>query len=135
MFDKEVAIKHLGELTQEQEDLLEQASDGKMTERALFERLGVDKERFVSYVRALEERKEAAIFDQTVSEEELKAVSGGFTKLKDCAICEHRDIYDGKGFANCTDTVESGSWCMLNDACYYNSIIYDGMQNCKKAWE
>ena len=36
MFDKEVAIKHLGELTQEQEDLLEQASDGKMTERALF---------------------------------------------------------------------------------------------------
>ena len=52
MFDKEVAIKHLGELTQEQEDLLEQASDGKMTERALFERLGVDKERFVSYVRA-----------------------------------------------------------------------------------
>ena len=38
-------------------------------------------------------------------------------------------------FPNCAATVEDGSHCMDNDACFgVNAIKYFGMDDCTKAW-
>ncbi len=90
--------------------------------------------------------KEKEIFEQEPSEEELEAVGGGYSpcgrteenkmferiskKVKETAI----NIYEG-GFPNCAATVDDGSWCGSNDACYGDEVKYIGMKDCQKAWE
>ena len=92
---------------------------------------------------------EEAVFAQKVSDEELESINGGYCGMNGgdacqqaqyeynhnhCTDCQIRHIYEG-GFANCAATVEDGSWCNLNDACYtYNAIKYQGMTDCHKAW-
>ena len=88
--------------------------------------------------------KEKAVFEQEISPDDLDAVAGG-TEVVDpvwdnnCAKQHYRDIYEG-GFPNCANTVEDGSYCSTNDACYNDAIVYKGMKGCSfadchKAWE
>jgi hypothetical protein len=51
-----------------------------------------------------------------------------------CANFHHRPLYGGN-FPNCAATVEDGSWCERNDACYNEAVIYDGRTDCAKAWK
>ena len=53
---------------------------------------------------------------------------------KNCNVQFVRPIYGGNGFPNCAATVEDGSWCSTNDACYDVAIDYKGMRDCAKAW-
>lgn len=84
---------------------------------------------------------EKDVFNQNVSEEELKAAAGGNLQDDDCGEpqqvrCHHnftRDIYEG-GFPNCAATVEDGSWCGSNDACLMADVDYQNMNDCKIAW-
>jgi len=135
----------LGKLTEDQEKALESAAEGGLSEKELFPRLGVDEKLFGNYLRSL--RKDTSVFSQEVSPNELAAVSGGSAgSLNDgpeyhCTETLHRHIYiikrsDGTTFfPNCAATVEDGSWCSTNDACYEDAIWYVGMQSCPKAWE
>jgi hypothetical protein len=85
--------------------------------------------------------EEKKVFDQEVSLDELDAVAGGVShRPGDCASCNkctgwvYRDIYGDNGFPNCAATVESGSHCDDNDACWQLAIKYNGMNDCSKAW-
>ena len=77
---------------------------------------------------------------------ELDSVAGGFGRKADfaggsnteddinnCTRNHERNIYLG-GFPNCAATVEDGSWCATNDACYSGAVDYQGLIECKKAW-
>lgn len=81
------------------------------------------------------------ILKNELSEDELKNVSGGAcTYRKDddknnCVYGYFRDIYGGKGFPNCAQSVTDGSWCNDNDACHMNAVQYENMKDCSKAWE
>lgn len=99
--------------------------------------------------------KEAEVFDQELSMENLDAVAGGQTTSDDAEPCTNyanaphrrmdtdtsncvkyhqRQLYGGGGFPNCAATVEDGSWCKSSDACVNFAVDYKGMTNCKKAW-
>ena len=94
---------------------------------------------------------EKDILQQPLSEEEMGDVAGGFdVECKDltvtqttsldsdtsnCSQCYSRSIYGGNGFANCAATVEDGSWCSSNDACFADSVKYLNMKDCSKAWK
>ena len=54
---------------------------------------------------------------------------------ENCVKDHKRNIYGGNGFPNCAATVEDGSWCERNDACYNEAVIYDGRTDCAKAWK
>ncbi len=85
-----------------------------------------------------EKSKEANVFKQTVSEEELKAISGGdwLEEVNTCDDITIRNIYGGNGFPNCASTVEMDSWCLLSDACAGAAIIYwSDTHTCYKAYE
>jgi len=73
--------------------------------------------------------KEKKVFDQEISKDELESVSGGFWQSMDidCHI-------QNTGFPNCRATVEEGSWCETNDACYELEVNYFPLHECDKAW-
>lgn len=91
-------------------------------------------------------KKEEEVFAQSLNDEELESVNGGWNfcdeelgkgepkgPTQHCVQILYRNIYVG-GFANCAATVEDGSWCGNNDACYGNAVMYTNMKNCAKAW-
>ena len=137
-------------LTKEQQAFLEE-NYRKLKEKELFLKLSehgpeADEKAFAEYVSFLASKAETAVFGQNVSEEELAGTSGGICGLNgtDCGApsaeqIHHcitdwsRSIYDG-GFPNCAKSVEDGSWCGSNDACYIYDVQYYDMQGCKKAW-
>ena len=83
-----------------------------------------------------------AILEQEVSLDELEATAGGrdghLIQFDDdrnnCMRTYSRQIYGGSGFANCAAVVEDDSWCDTNDACYHESVKYEGMNDCARAW-
>jgi len=81
---------------------------------------------------------EDKVFGQDLSQKEMEQVSGGKMVDRDfngeCVSSHERWIQRG-GFPNCAATVEDGSWCDTNDACYSSAIAYFDMRSCKKAWE
>ena len=100
--------------------------------------------------------REAMIFNQELSVADLDVVAGGDHGLEgqscgqgasdlmggeedadkeNCTNHVKRLIYGGGGFANCGATVESGSWCKRNDACYTNAVEYSDTKSCAKAWQ
>lgn len=149
MFSKEKlaqAMGILGALTEEQKALLLEAAEKEIAEKDLFEKLGVEEKKLAEFLRAVSEDQEEAILAQEVSEEELKNVAGGGkcpTQAKtdvfganDCrSEGTTRWIYRRR-FPNCASSVEDGSWCGSNDACYsYSSVHYTGMDDCSRAWK
>ncbi len=86
--------------------------------------------------------KAKEVLDQEVSVDDLNAVSGGESANNGNCVQEYyRDIRPGgRGFPNCAATVEDGSHCGTNDACYNNAVVYTHMDkcsisDCKKAWK
>jgi predicted ribosomally synthesized peptide with nif11-like leader len=85
-----------------------------------------------------------------LSDDELDAVAGGRPMTRrssknkrtiwwdddpdNCTNNNMRNIYTG-GFPNCAATVEDGSHCGTNDACYTEAVDYEGMVDCAKAWK
>ena len=127
----------LGELTEEQKAVLTEALEKQIGDRELFEKLGdVDEGRLAQYLKAVAAEKENEVLVQELSLEELASVAGGGDP-SDVNCTTHvygRNIYYG-GFPNCAATVEDGSWCGQNDACYNISVIYKFMADCSKAWK
>ena len=85
--------------------------------------------------------KAKEILDQEIALDQLDAVAGGLGDESEdnCRRDHSRNIYGGKGFPNCANTVEDESWCYDNDACYGAAIAYTGMEgcggiDCHKAW-
>ena len=100
------------------------------------------------------EKKEQDILNQELSEDEMDTVAGGTDKCADgkfggCFMglgrrhsCDSeiyikygRPLYRPDGSLNCAATVEDGSWCGSNDACYDAEAVYLGMTDCRKAWK
>jgi hypothetical protein len=85
-----------------------------------------------------EKLNEEQVFKQEISDDELEAVSGGDAddeeNKENCIYHLWRNIYRN-GFPNCAATVEDESWCDKNDACYSQSIDYENMSKCTKAWK
>lgn len=130
----EQAMATLGNLTQEQKAALRQTLEKPISDKELFEKLGgVEEDRFAQYLKAVAE--EDKVLAQPLSPEELEAVSGGDRDddLTNCVRYSERNIYLG-GFPNCAATVEDGSWCDTNDACYHSMVGYYIMTECNKAW-
>ena len=46
-----------------------------------------------------------------------------------------RPLRNPDGSTNCAATVEDGSWCGSNDACYEDEVNYMGLNDCAKAWK
>ena len=138
-------------LTAEQQAFLEE-NFGKLNERDLFQKLSeigpkADESIFADCLKAIAEKAEAGVFSQKVSEEELAGTVGGLCgvnggscnapaeyKANHCNDMTIRHIYEG-AFANCAATVEDGSWCGSNDACYSVEVNYVDMKDCSKAWQ
>ena len=126
----------LGKLTDEQKAALTEALKKPISDRELFEKLGgVEEDRFAQYLKAVAAEKEDNVLSQELSPDELEAVSGGDqdADLKNCVRYSERNIYLG-GFPNCAATVEDGSWCDSNDACYHSMVGYYILTECNKAW-
>ena len=87
-----------------------------------------------------EKARDNEVFAQSVSLDDLDAVSGGGLWHDDdhdsnnCIQTSFRQIRGGNGFPNCAATVEDGSFCNYNDACIIDSIRYLGLKECGKAW-
>ena len=91
-----------------------------------------------------QEKKEKEIMNQEMSMDEMETVAGGtcYRKLgrKDSCFDEEsvkygRPIRKPDGSINCAATVEDGSHCGSNDACYSYDVVYLGMKHCEKAWK
>ncbi len=88
-----------------------------------------------------DKEREEKVFDQELSAEELNGVAGGSSDapyycsstITQCKINKDRNIYV-PSFPNCAATVEDGSWCDDNDACYDSAVKYHPLKNCSKAW-
>jgi len=93
--------------------------------------------------------QEAEVFDQKLSMDELDAAAGGKYSYvgqvlwgngepdadpNNCTEDHKRPMYGGGGFPNCAATVEDGSHCATNDACYSGAVSYQGLNDCAKAW-
>ena len=133
------AINELGELTEEQKAILEDAKENGTPEKELFEKLGVMDDSFGRFIK--EASRKDYILSRYVSEEELAEIIGG----KDRSVCEQSmdvncsashnyRIYDNQ-FPNCNSTVEDGSWCASSDACYADAIEYTDMKFCDRSWK
>ena len=136
-------------LTDAQKAVLRESMNSPISEKELCEKLGMDDNTFSRFMK---DEKRMSVFRQALSEDELEAASGGkfnCDKLMRLALCGlnggpgeqdpcfktyHRGIYDG-GFPSCAATVEDGSWCDENDACYTVSVVYKDMRDCHKAWK
>ena len=84
--------------------------------------------------------KEQEIFNQELSQDELDAITGGTDRdAYNCIQSWIRDIYGNRelniyNFPNCAATVEDGSHCDTNDACWTFAVDYKNMKECRKAW-
>ena len=146
--------EHLGEITEEQEAVLQYALDHPITEKELFAKLGIPEEQFGKFMQSFhhslseegkKEAEEEVVFAQKMSSEELSAVTGGEApgcwqgSRRDCLLQLYRHIgmdpYDDNiGCPNCANTVQDGSWCSDSDACFSMAIIYRDLTVCHKAW-
>jgi hypothetical protein len=82
----------------------------------------------------IEKLNEEQVFKQALDDDELETVAGGDADSdENCYQYLWRDIYRN-GFPNCAATVEDGSWCSSNDACLSQSVDYENMKKCQKAW-
>lgn len=132
----EQLMEMLGELTQEQKAILTEALKNPSSDKELFEKLdGVDEGKLAQYLKAVAAKKEDEVLAQPLSPDELEAVSGGDQDddRVNCVRYSERNIYLG-GFLNCAATVEDGSWCDSNDACYHSMVSYYILVECQKAW-
>ena len=132
----EQLMEMLGELTQDQKAILTEALKNPSSDKELFEKLGgVDEGKLAQYLKAVAEKKEDEVLAQPLSPDELEAVSGGDQDDDriNCVRYSERNIYLG-GFPNCAATVEDGSFCDSNDACYHSMVKYYILQECNKAW-
>ncbi len=132
----EQLMEMLGELTQEQKATLTEALKKPIPDRELFEKLGgVEEGKLAQYLKAVAAMKEDEVLAQPLSPDELEAVSGGDQDDDriNCVRYSERNIYLG-GFPNCAATVEDGSFCSSNDACYHSMVSYYILQECQKAW-
>lgn len=132
----EQLMEMLGELTQEQKAILTEALKNPSSDKELFEKLGgVDEGKLAQYLKAVAAEMEDEVLAQELSPDELEAVSGGDRDedLKNCVRYSERNIYLG-GFPNCAATVEDGSFCGSNDACYHSMVGYYILVECQKAW-
>lgn len=136
----EKAMELLGELTQEQKALIAEAAEKKIPEKELYEKLGVDEKKFAEFLKAA---SDDAVFNQEVSLDELESVAGGITpdgcselqfECRKTVVRYIKQLPGGYGFPNCAATVEDGSWCDTNDACWSASVQYGNMEECSKAW-
>ena len=150
----------LSTLNEEQQQFLKE-NIGKLNEQELMEKLSVlgpklDMTAFGNCIKDMTARIRAEVFKQELSEEELEMAAGGGLDIcskvmrlalcgmnggggdlpadYQCRNCYSRDIYRD-GFPNCSATVEDGSWCSSNDACFFSSTYYENMQECHKAWK
>lgn len=132
----------LGEVADDQKALLAEALNGSINEKALFEKLGVDEGKFAEFMKVLAGDIEEQVLGQELSPDEMEAIAGGYKDGIDCdssssANCKNwniRNIYEG-GFPNCASTVEDGSWCGENDACWASAVAYKKMKDCNRAWK
>ena len=127
----------LGNLTDEQKALLTEALNGPINEKELFEKLGVDEEKFTEFLTALAAQQEDAVLGQELSADEMEGATGGITISSsgdECTGSIFRNIYEG-GFPNCAGTVEDRSWCGMNDACHHKAVIYKDMRTCTRSWK
>ncbi len=94
-------------------------------------------------IRLVVYTQDDVVFDQEVSPDELESVAGGITTdgcssaMNDCrntVVRYIKHLPSGSGFPNCAATVEDGSWCDTNDACWKASVQYGNMEECSKAW-
>ena len=132
----EQLMEMLGELTQEQKAILTEALKKPVSDRELFEKLGgVDEGKLAQYLKAVAAEMEDEVLVQPLSPDELEAVSGGDQDDDriNCVRYSERNIYLG-GFPNCAATVEDGSFCGSNDACYHSMVSYYILVECQKAW-
>ncbi len=139
MFNKEKfndAVQHLGNLTDKQKMILEDARNNPIPEKELFEKLGVPSDAFGTFMKEASDRD--YVLRQELSSEELAGVGGGWCEnITDdaCSRSHFHNIYEPGPFPDCHATVEDGSWCWNSDACYSDAIEYVGMKKCKKAWK
>ena len=137
-------------LTEEQKAFVEK-NFKQMKEPELYEKLAeygtqVHRGTYGRYLREVMSKNEDKVFSQKVSEDELNTTIGGFCgtapnscdwwaadELDRCTRTQRRYIYKN-GFPNCAATVEDGSWCWDNDACYTDAVLYQDMVDCAKAW-
>ena len=88
-----------------------------------------------------QEKKEQKILNQEMDPEEMENVAAGIDDSSDDSDdvlfpkIIKRNFYNEDGSINCAATVEDGSWCKSNDACYTNQMDYQGMKSCSKAWK
>ena len=142
--------------TEEQKTFLNE-NYGKLAEKDLFQKLSelgpeADETSFAEYIRAIASEIESGVFSQSISEEEMASIGGGRRSGDDAGIgatgdwCYENDYYSTcdrnvkiniyeNGFPNCGYTVEDGSWCGENDACFNYQVQYFGMKDCTKAWQ
>ena len=132
----------LGELTEEQKAFLTEALNGPINEKELFEKLSVDEDKFAEFMKAVAAQAEDAVLGQELSTDEMEeAAGGGYCRgganeasTWNCVQIVRRYIYAHK-FPNCAATVEDGSLCSSNDACYQVAVDYIDLKDCSKAWK
>ena len=79
--------------------------------------------------------READVFEQELSLEDLNAAAGGDGEDSDdnCSSYHDRNMYGG-AFPNCAASVEDGSSCDRSDACRHNSVVYYNEKYCFVSW-
>ena len=91
-------------------------------------------------------KREQEILNQEMSQDEMETVAGGWGnncldghQKKTCdwntAIAYGRPLRNPDGSMNCSATVEDGSHCWSDDACYRQEVEYMGLTDCSKAWQ
>ena len=161
MFDMEKLDQsiqqYLGSISKEQEEILNRAFNHPIEEKELFEQLNTTEEKFGKFLQSFHsgkdfetirkeeeaKEKENEVFKQEVSEDGLTSIAGGMEETGPRYRCNaqlYRNIYGYNyywytTFPDCAKSVEDGSWCGDNDACYAFAILYKGMTDCAKAWK
>ena len=98
-----------------------------------------------------QEKKEQEIMNQEMSQDEMETVAGGKCHANYSNVCfvgnigetcdsalvqkNGRRLQKPNGYMNCAATVEDGSHCGSNDACYGDEVVYLGMLDCERAWQ
>ena len=129
------------ELSEEQKEFIRKSVRERVPEQEVREKIGhIDEGELEAFLKNDPGIREAAVFRQKISSEELAAVSGGDEECASgkvdyhCKSEHHRYIYEDD-FSNCANTVKEQSWCGKADACFESTVVYRGLQNCFKAWE
>ena len=139
----------LNVLTEEQRNFLEE-NFRKISESELFHKLSeigpaLDQTVFAAVLHEMASRLKEKVMKSELSNEELSLTSGGdgcrFSEkcendsYNNCSCLQHRYLRDNKGNINCAASVESGSWCLTNDACFEEQVHYRNRnKGCDKAW-